>query len=88
MSSSPAAAAHGSRFTPTRLLLAALASIVVAGLLTAIYPYLITLDAPNPVLTATGALGTAAGVMTLVLVVAAIVRRLARSRNSRSPMSR
>ena len=78
MTSSPAASAQRSRLTPTRLLLAALASIVAAALLSAVYPHLVAHDAPDLVMTATGALGAGAVVVAVLLVVAAIVRRLAR----------
>jgi hypothetical protein len=75
---SSAASAHRSRLTPTRLLLAALASIVAAALLTAVYPHMVSHDAPDLVITATGAVGAGAFVVAVLLVVAAIVRRLAR----------
>jgi len=78
MTSSPAASAHRSRLTPTRLLLAALASIVAAALLTAVYPHMVSHDAPDLVITATGAVGAGAFVVAVLLAVAAIVRRLAR----------
>jgi len=75
---SSAASAHRSRLTPTRLLLAALASIVAAALLTAVYPHMVSHDAPDLVITATGAVGAGAFVVAVLLAVAAIVRRLAR----------
>jgi len=78
ITSSPAASAHRSRLTPTRLLLAALASIVAAALLTAVYPHMVSHDAPDLVITATGAVGAGAFVVAVLLAVAAIVRRLAR----------
>jgi hypothetical protein len=78
MSSSPEAPAKRSRLTTTRLLVAALVAIVAAGLVTAVYPHLVTHDAPNAVMTATSAVGGGAAIAAPLLIIAAIVRRLAR----------
>jgi hypothetical protein len=64
--------------TPLRLLLAALASIVAAGVVTAVYPHLSAHDAPEAVMTAMTALGAGTTIAAPLLIVAAIVARLAR----------
>jgi uncharacterized membrane protein len=64
--------------TPSRLLVAALASILAAAVVTAIYPHLVAHDASSTVLNATSALGASAAIAAPLLIIAAIVRRLAR----------